>query len=103
MFNSSQTSLQSRTEPLQRLTKQGVRLEFGEEQNNAFNRLKRRLSSGETLDYFDKDAKKLIISDASPVGLTAVLIQEQQGRSRVITYASKRLSAVKNFGCCMGM
>ena len=82
-------------EPLRRLTKKGVRFEFGEEQKNAFNELKRRLSSAETLGYFDKDAKTLIIADASPVGLGAILIQEQQGRERVISYASKSLSAVE--------
>ena len=82
-------------EPLRRLTKKGVHFEFGEEQKNAFNELKRRLSSAETLGYFDKDAKTLIIADASPVGLGEILIQEQQGRKRVISYASKSLSAVE--------
>ena len=82
-------------EPLRRLTKKGVHFEFGEEQTNAFNDFKRRLSSAETLGYFDKDAKTLIIADASPVGLGAILIQEQQGRKRVISYASKSLSAVE--------
>ena len=82
-------------EPLRRLTKKGVHFEFGEEQKNAFNELKRRLSSAETLGYFDKDAYTLIIADASPVGLGAILIQGQQGRKRVISYASKSLSAVE--------
>jgi len=82
-------------EPLLRLTKKGVRFEFEEEQKNAFNALKRRLSSAETLGYFDKDAKTLIIADASPVGLGANLIQEQQGRERVNSDASKSLSAVE--------
>ena len=82
-------------EPLRRLTKKGVRVEFGEEQKNAFNELKKRLSSAETLGYFDKDGKTLIIADASPVGLGAILIQEQQGRKRVISDASKSLSAVE--------
>ena len=82
-------------EPLRRLTKKGVRFEFGDEQRKAFNELKMRLSSAETLGYFDKDAKTLIIADASPVGLGAILIQEQQGRKRVISYASKSLSDVE--------
>jgi len=77
---------------LRRLTEKGVRFEFGEEQKNAFNELTRRLSSAETLGYFDKNAKTLIIADASPVALGAILIQEQQGRKRVISYASKSLS-----------
>ena len=72
-------------EPLRRLNKKDVRFEFGEEQKNAFNGLTRRLSTAETLGYFDKDAKALIIADASPVGLGVILIQEQQGRKRVIS------------------
>ena len=82
-------------EPLRRLTKKGVCFEFGDEQRRAFIELKRRLSSAETLGYFDKDAKTLIITDASPVGLGAVLIQEQQGVKRIISYASKSLSDVE--------
>ena len=82
-------------EPLRRLTKKGVHFEFGDEQRKAFNELKKRLSSAETLGYFDKDAKTLIIVEASPVGLGAILLQEQQGRKRVISYASKSLSDVE--------
>ena len=82
-------------EPLRRLTKKGVRFEFGDEQRKAFTELKKRLSSAEILGYFDKDAKTLIITDASPVGLGAVLIQEQHGVKRIISYASKSLSDVE--------
>jgi len=80
---------------LRRLIKKGVRFEFGNEQRKAFNELKKRLSNAETLGYFDKDAKTLNIADAGPVGLGAILIQLQQGRKRVISYASKSLSDVE--------
>ena len=83
------------TEPSRRLTKKGVCFKFGGEQRKAFNELKSRLASAETLGYFNKDARTLIIADASPVGLGAVLVQEQQGRKRVISYASKSLSDVE--------
>ena len=33
-----------------------------------------------------------MIADSSPVGLGAVLVQEQQGELRVISYASRSLS-----------
>ena len=82
-------------EPLRRLTKKGARFEFGDEQRKAFTELKKRLSSAEILGYFDKDAKTLIITDASPVGLGAVLVQEQHGVKRIISYASKSLSDVE--------
>ena len=82
-------------EPLRRLTKKGVRFEFGDELRKVFTELEKRLSSAEILGYFDKDAKTLIITEASPVGLGTVLIQEQHGVKRIISYASKNLSDVE--------
>ena len=43
-------------EPLRKLTKKGVCFRFGDEQRRAFNELKSRLSSAETLGYFVLDA-----------------------------------------------
>ena len=82
-------------DPLRELTKKGVCFRFGDEQRRAFNELRSRLASAETLGYFDKDVRTLIIADVSPVGLGAVLIKEQQGRQKVISYASKSLSEVE--------
>ena len=100
-------------EPLQRLTKQGVHFEFEEEQKNTFNEPKRRLSSAETLGYFDKDAKTLIIADASPVGLGEILIQEQQAGQEKSHQLLKQESKCcgkalftnrkRSLGCCMSM
>ena len=45
--------------------------------------------------YFDKDAKTEVIADASPVGLGAILTQEQQGAKCVVTYPSRSLSDVE--------
>ena len=49
---------------------------WGPEQQQSFDQFKKRLSSAETLGYFDKDAPIMAIADASPVGLKAVLVQE---------------------------
>ena len=46
------------------------------------------------LDISTKDAKMLIITGASPVVLGGLLIQEQHGVKRIISYASKSLSDV---------
>ena len=48
-----------------------------------------------TLGYFDSDAKTRVITDASPVGLGAALVQEQNGVKRVICYASHSLTEVE--------
>lgn len=82
-------------EPLRRLTRKGEPFVFGPEQQAAFAELKRRLADAETLGYFDRKAKTKIITDASPVGVGAVLVQEQKGQNRVICYASRGLSDVE--------
>ena len=45
--------------------------------------------------YFDRDAKTKIISDASPVGLGAILLQEHKGDDRVICYACRGLTDIE--------
>ncbi|KAK3092068.1 hypothetical protein FSP39_024885 [Pinctada imbricata] len=78
-------------EPLRNLTKKGVPFKWGKEQQKSFNLLKDHLSKADTLGYFDKNAPTQIITDASPVGLGAVLVQKQGHEYRVISYASRSL------------
>ena len=78
--------------PLRQLTKSGEPFVWGLEQQQSFDELKKRLSSAETLGYFDKNAPAKVIADGSPVGLGAVLVQEQGEELRVISYASRSLS-----------
>ena len=66
-------------EPLRRLTKKETPFEFGPEQTKSFESLKQKMAETCTLAYFDKTAPTKIITDASPVGLGAVLVQEQGG------------------------
>ena len=70
--------------PLCHLTKSGESFVWGPEQQQSFDELKKRLSSAETLGYFDKNAPTKVIADASPVGLGAVLVQERGEELRVI-------------------
>ena len=46
------------------------------------------MSYAGSLANFDKEAETVIITDESPVGLGAVLLQEQQGACKVVAYAS---------------
>ena len=80
------------SEPLRRLTKAGTPFVFGTEQKEAFEELKRRLSSAETLGYFNKNAPTQVIADASPEGLGAVLTQLHKDGPRIISYASRSLT-----------
>ena len=69
--------------------KSGTPFVFRGEQRKAFQELKERLASAETLGYFDKDAPTQVIANASPVGLGAVLTQRQKDGPRAISYASR--------------
>ena len=55
-----------------------VCFKFGGEQRKAFNELKSRLASAETLGYFNKDARILIIADASQSVLARYLFKNNK-------------------------
>ena len=43
----------------------------------------------------DKNAPMEVVTDASPVGLGAILVKEQQGVKRAVAFASPSLSEVE--------
>jgi len=81
--------------PIQDLMKKNTKFVWGEEQQNAFEKLKRAITHPQVLAFFKNDCKTRIITDASPVGLGAVLTQFQDGCWRVISYASRSLTEVE--------
>ena len=88
-------NLATTAEPLRVLTREGVPFRWGQSQQEAFSELKAQLASHPALAYFDKDAPTSVFADASPVGLGAMLVQEQEGVQRVVCYASRSLQAVE--------
>lgn len=89
-------NLASISELLRELTRKDVPFKWGTEQGAAFEILKSKLGRAETLAYFDRNAKATkLITDASPVGLGAVLTQFQEGQERVVAYASRALTGVE--------
>ncbi|CAC5397235.1 unnamed protein product [Mytilus coruscus] len=78
--------------PLRALTRKDATFTWGKDEQRSFDELKRRLANAETLGYYEKSALTKVIADDSPVGLGAVLIQEQNGELRIISYASRSLS-----------
>jgi len=80
------------TEPLRRLTKQNCKLEWNKEQQEAFDKLKEELVADRVMVYFDPRKETMLIVDASPVGLAAILTQE----GRIIAYASRALTDVES-------
>ena len=82
-------------EPLRKLTRKGEPFVWGSEQEKAFQELKRRITRSETLAYFREECLTRIVADAGPTGLGAVLTQLQDGAWRVVSYASRNLTAVE--------
>lgn len=66
---------------------------LGEEQTKAFEALKESLSHEPVLACFHLDAPTFVATDASPVGLGAILLQDQgTGQRKPIAYISRSLS-----------
>ena len=87
--------LASIARPIQDLTRKGVPFVWGAEQQKAFQELKCLITQAETLAYYQVGCRTRIDADASPVGLGAVLTQQQGGVWRVISYASRSLTDVE--------
>ena len=78
------------TRPLRQLTCDGVKWQWTQEEQSSFERLKAALSTKTTLGYFDPKKPTSIFVDGSPVGLGAVLTQEDESTKEVtpLHYAS---------------
>ena len=79
------------TEPLRWLTKQDQIFEWNSEQENAFNLLKDILVSDKVMTYFDPSKSTELWIDASPVGVSGILIQN----NKIVSYGSRALSDVE--------
>ncbi|CAH8497738.1 unnamed protein product [Dicrocoelium dendriticum] len=79
-------------DPLRQLTKKKSSFVWGSNQQNAFDELKRRVVSAPLVAIFDESCRTFVSTDASDVGLGAVLSQIQNGEEKVIAYASRKLS-----------
>ena len=79
--------------PLTNLTKKNAKFEWTEEHEQAFESLKQALTSAPVLAHFRDDYPTEVHSDASDLGVGAVLVQRSpDGGEHPIAYLSKRLS-----------
>ena len=84
------------TSPLHELLKVNHKWTWTHIHGTTFNKLKELLLSNETLAYYNPCVPTKVVTDASPVGLGAVLSQEQtDGSWRPISYASRALTPVE--------
>ena len=87
-----------KTEPLRRLTlgaSSNTYITMKNDELQAFNQLKKDLSDSTTLAYFDVSKETVLYTDASPVGLGAILIQYHDGEPCVVCYVSRALTDVE--------
>lgn len=91
--------LATKTFHLRELIKKGETFKWTEERTKAFEELKKVLCNGSVLGFFDPGNDTILIVDASPVGLGAVLVQLNKGKEQIISFASKSLSDVERRYC----
>ena len=79
--------------PLTELTKKGLpnQVEWGVSQENAYQTLKHLLTADPVLRLPDLNEPFTLRTDASGVGVGAVLLQEHDGKLHPVAYASKKL------------
>ena len=84
------------TEPLRALTRKNAHFVWNNAQQ-AFSKLIEDLTSAPVMHYFDTKKETLLTVDASPVGISAILSQKDNGsdNSLVIAYASRALTPVE--------
>ena len=85
------------SEPLRELTKKDQAFQWSTQHERSFNQIKELLTSAQVMAYFDPKKETELITDASPTGLSAILMQSPPGSDdkRVVAYASRTLTAVE--------
>ena len=82
-------------EPLTSLTKKGVKYEWSDAHRYAFEQVKALVASAPVLHRPSFEHQFIIHTDASDTGLGAVLTQSIDGEERVLSFASRTLSAAE--------
>jgi hypothetical protein len=86
-------NLSTLNEPLRQLLKKDQQWLWDQPQEQAFQQIKKLLTSTEVLAHYSPSSPCIVAADASHNGLGAVLLQvDPQGNRRPISYASRSLS-----------
>ena len=86
--------------PMVDLTKKGKKFLWSQACDEAFEKLKKALISTDVMGYPLNDGGMFVLDvDASDVGIGGVLHQVQEGRERVIAYASRALNKAESNYC----
>lgn len=74
------------------LTKKDVEFLWSQDCEESFNKSKKLVTSESVLELYDPDKQIIVASDASPIGLGAIMSHEINGRDRPVLFASSSLS-----------
>eukprot|EP00111_Clytia_hemisphaerica_P013493 TCONS_00039658-protein len=98
------------THPIRQLLKKNAHFKCSDECEKSFRIIIDMLSEEKNLVYFDDEKETMVYCDASPVGLSAILLQRTPGKDdlHVINYSSRALKDVEcrysQIECeCLGM
>ena len=90
--------LQKLLKPIYDLIKKGRPFLWGKEQQEAFEEIKSRMQNPPVLSMPDRKSRFTLYSDTSKLATGSVLYQFQDGKLRIVAYASKRMpEAAKNY------
>lgn len=88
------------SEPLRQLMQKGNKFEWTDEHTRSFEKIKQAMADVKNLGYFDVNDCTVLVADASPVGLGAILAQtDTHGKPRIVNYASKSLTDTESRYC----
>ena len=90
--------LQKLLKPIYELTRKGRSFVWGDEQQKVFDEIKSRLLKPPVLSMSDKRGRFLLYSDTRKYATGSALYQVQNGKPKLIAYASKRIpEAARNY------
>ena len=90
--------LQKLLKPIYDLTKKGKPFLWEKEQQEAFDEIKKRMLKPPVLSIPDRKGRFVLYSDTSKIATGSALYQHQDGKPRLIAYASKRMpEAAKHY------
>lgn len=88
--------LASKTDLLRALLKKETKFQWTPTHQSAFEEIKQAASKISYLGFFNPKDITILVADASPCGLGAVLMQENRNKQgRIIAYASKSLTELE--------
>lgn len=85
--------------PLRELTKKDIPFLWTKEHEDAFLTIKNELVKSKYLTPFKKDAPTILVTDAGPTALGAILLQVRNGEEKVVAYAIRSVLDVERRYC----